>query len=192
MQNFSHLSKQQARQTIKQIISTLPKEYFFDSGQKICKTLCSLSCYQQADAIFSYVSTNTEPSTFLLLEQALKDNKRLAVPKTYKNGTMEAIVIHSLSELSVGQFGILEPQSGESLSPNQIDFSLIPCMSMSLTGQRLGYGGGYYDRFLSQLSNRNFAAACCGALLTHSLPIEPHDQAIPLILTERSLLFCTH
>ncbi len=191
MQNFSHQSKQQVRQQIRQQIGNLSKEYFFHSGQEICKTLCSLSCYKNAHTIFSYVSTDTEPCTFFLLKQALKDNKRLAVPKTYKNGRMEAVVIHSLSELSMGQFGILEPQKGEYLSPYEIDFSLIPCISMSIKGQRLGHGGGYYDRFLAQLTT-SFAAACCGQLLTEALPVEVHDQPVPLILTEKSLLFCTH
>ncbi len=188
--NFSHLSKQQARLQIQQQRKALPESYFLSSGQEICKTLLSLSQYQAAKTVFCYLSTKTEPSTQLLLEQTLRDKKVLTVPKTAPNGGMEAIPIHSLSQLTVGQFGILEPMAGQPVPIEQLDFAVIPCVSVSLIGQRLGHGGGYYDRFLTDFSGSCFAV-CCAKLLTEALPTEAHDISVPCIVTEKSVIFST-
>ena len=189
MLNLSHLSKTEARLSLRQISRSLPTEYFLQAGQEICKTVLCLSQYRQANTVFCYVSTQKEPFTMPFLVQALQEGKQVAVPKSFSNGKMIPCHINSLEQLSPGRFGILEPpDTAPVISPKEIDFSLIPCVGLSLSGQRMGQGGGYYDRFLPTLSSP-FIGCCASALLCESLPTEPHDIKLPLIVTEKMLLF---
>ncbi len=188
MKTFEGMSKAQARQAAAKILSDYNTGSLSLIGQKICRTILCLSAYRTAHTVFCHVSTEKEPSTTLLLHQALADGKRLVVPKSEPNGILRMFAIERLSQLAVGRFGILEPVGGIEVTASQIDFSVIPCVAMSICGERLGHGCGYYDRFLAQYSN--FCVAVCPAdMLVSKLPVDPHDHSIPMIVTEKGIVF---
>ena len=100
---------------------------------------------------------------------------------------MELRQVTDLKELSPGAYGILEPPAGSpSLSPDQADLAVIPCLTCSREGRRLGRGGGYYDRFLSRY--RGAAVLVCREkLLRQEIPFGLHDYPVPWVVTEAGL-----
>lgn len=187
MNSFIHMTKQQARAAAASIASACSPDYFLQAGNEICRTLSALSSYQAASTVFCYVSTKKEPSTIYFLQKVLADGKRLVVPKSEPGGIMRFFVIDDLCMLSSGRFGILEPSGGEEIDAQEIDFSVIPCVAMSLSGQRLGHGCGYYDRFLSTCRPPCVAVCAC-RLLVEQLPTEPHDKMLEMIVTEKGII----
>jgi len=160
--------------------------------------------------VFLYVSTAGEIETQALLAYALTQGKRVCVPRCepkpaghqpigYQQagrkqagceqvGRMTARRIQSLEELEAGSYGILEPSSDAPLvPPEQIDLVLAPALACDTRGRRLGYGGGYYDRFLCQTSAIR-AALCPETRLVETLPCEPYDVPCSLLFTERRVL----
>lgn len=140
--------------------------------------------YQKAHTVFCFVSHGKEPDTHPLLEHILKDGKTLCVPLCNARGIMEARSIHSLSQLAPGAFGIPEPPMDAPLVlPSAIDLALIPCLAATRDGKRLGKGGGYYDRFLSNYKGAAFLL-CPALLLQEHIPLEAHDLLLPDVITE--------
>lgn len=166
---------------IKQEKARLRKEYKakrdeINNGRSVqaAKLVCETLEYKNAKSVFCYVSFKSEISTKILAEQILKDKKALLVPRTFEQGKMEAVRIYSLSDLVLSKFGIPEPKP-EFLSKNEkIDLAIVPGLAFDKSGARLGYGGGYYDRFLK--NNKIFSIGLCHKeLLAEKLPKEDFD-----------------
>lgn len=157
----------------------------------IFRQVTALPAYARARTVFLYCSTPEEISTERLLSDALGRGKTVCVPLCVSRGVMEARAIKKVSELAPGRFGILEPPPDTPLvQPEKIDFCIVPCLSADVTGHRLGYGGGYYDRFLARTS----AAAvvlCAERCFVQSLPAEPYDCSCHMIVTERQVHIAT-
>lgn len=121
------------------------------ADHRIAVRLRSLLCYRRAKTVLVYVSTPIEVDTREIISKALSDGKRVAVPRCVP-GTreMEFYLIDSLDELSPGTFGVLEPAANPGrLLPNfSHSICVVPALACDRNGYRLGYGGGYYDRFL--------------------------------------------
>lgn len=144
--------------------------------------------YLQASCVFCYVSTPQEIDTHELLCRTLADGKALCVPLCGARGVMTARRIRSLDELREGKYGIPEPDAAaEEIPPEQIGLIIIPALACDMQGYRLGYGGGYYDRFLSH-ANAVRMALCAEARLLPVLPREPFDERCDYIITERQVL----
>jgi 5-formyltetrahydrofolate cyclo-ligase len=121
------------------------------ANTRIRRRLQALSVYRQAQTVFCYVSVGTEIDTRRLIEDMLAEGKTVCVPRCLDDGIMSACVLTSLDELAKGAYGIPEPASCSAvISPCDIDLIIMPCVACSLSGHRLGYGGGYYDRYLSR------------------------------------------
>ncbi len=152
----------------------------------VFRQLTALDVYRQAQTLFVYCSTEEEVGTLQLLEDALCAGKRVCVPLcTAVRGVMEARAIGALSELSPGRFGIPEPSaSAPAIPPEEIELCIAPCLAADLSGRRLGYGGGYYDRFLAQ-TPAEAVVLCPERCLTDRLPAGPHDRACGIVVTER-------
>ena len=142
--------KQQLRATIRRLSAQLPFRYREAADRAIARHLLALPEYRSAGAVFCFVSAGREIDTRPILEQTLADGKMLCVPLCVADGIMELRAIRDLKELFPGAYGILEPPADSpALSPDQIDLAVIPCVTCSQEGRRLGRGGGYYDRFLA-------------------------------------------
>lgn len=154
-------------------------------NEGIFRQVTSLAAYQEARVVFLYCSTPEEISTEQLLYSALSKGKTVCVPLCVYRGVMEAHVIRQVSQLAPGRFGIMEPSADAPLvQPEMIDFCVVPCLAADAAGHRLGYGGGYYDRFLAQTA-ATAAALCAERSFVQMLPAEPHDRPCHMIVTER-------
>ena len=154
----------------------------------ITENVRNSALYRDAACIFCYVSTAEEIDTRTILEAALRDGKTVCVPLCGKGGSMTARKITALSELQTGHYGILEPSdTAPEIAPENIDLILAPALSCDRKGYRLGYGGGYYDRFLSR-TNAVCAALCASRRMSAALPHEAFDRRCHYIITEREVL----
>ena len=179
--------KQQLRRTMRALESGLSARYKEESSRAIAAHLLAMPEYQEAGTVFCFVGTDREIDTHPILEDVLAAGKRLCVPLCAGKGIMEPRLVTNLRQLSPGAYGILEPPADAPLvSVDEVDFAVLPCLTCNHLGQRLGQGGGYYDRFLSHYRGGT-VLLCREKLIREEIPLEPWDMPVPWVLTERGL-----
>lgn len=172
------------RTEVRRMERQLTNEYRQQSTDKIVASVKKLPEYQAAHCIFCFVGTKREIDTRTLLQDILSQGKRLCVPLCVEDGIMELREITSLTQLAPGAYGILEPATDtKKVQLQEIDLSVIPCVSCDREGHRLGQGGGYYDRLFAQETS-SAVMLCREQLLSVSIPTEPFDQIFPCVVTE--------
>lgn len=153
----------------------------------IARRLCATSEYQHYDTLLVYVSTENEVDTHQIINAALNDGKRVAVPRCI-DGTrdMEFYYISSLDELVRGSYGILEPMadSAHRFVDTASSVCVVPALSYDKDGYRLGYGGGYYDRFLAKYDGVTVGICYCDHVET-TLPRDEYDRHVSILVTEQ-------
>ena len=113
--------------------------------------------YHEAKTIATYLSFPHEFQTQELIEQALKDDKKVLIPKTYPKGRMD-FVLYDPQQLVKTSFGLLEPQGDlEVMDASRIDLIHVPGLAFTTEGYRIGYGGGYYDRYLEHFAGHTMS-----------------------------------
>mgnify|MGYP003275024523 FL=1 len=180
-------SKQEMRKSVKKEAAQLTEAYCKDADEMIFRNIRALPEYQRADTVFCYVGTKTEINTMPILKDILENGKILGVPKCVAKGIMEVFRVESLEQLKEGAYGILEPKEecGRIL-PEQIDLALVPCLCCTKDGKRLGYGGGYYDRYLEKKEFTK-VVLCREKLMKEFIPIDHHDVEMDLVISERGV-----
>lgn len=182
------LQKQLLRRQIKEKIVCLDPDYCHQADKQIRQWILNWEYFQKAETIFCFVGTAREIHTKPLIQAALDQGKRVAVPKCISKGIMEARQIRSLGELYPGSYGIEEPgEAAGIIGPEEISLALVPCLTCSENGRRLGYGGGFYDRYLSAVSGIR-AVLCRGRLMEAEIPWEPHDRLMDAVIREAGIL----
>lgn len=183
--------KSELRKKAKKILEGLNEEELQSRNQKIFKKLVNLESFKSAKTVFVYVSVDKEVDTLELIQFALASEKRVAVPKCYSKGIMQAKVIKSIDELKPGMMNIPEPrEEAETIMPEDIDFIVVPCLLADKNGGRLGYGGGYYDRFLAGISERTEKSTVIIAgesNVVDELPAESTDVRAAMTITESNI-----
>ena len=176
--------KKQARAEAKERLSALSPADFRGIGTRIAERVLADTWYREADCLFCFAGTGAEIDTRVILRTALTDGKILCVPKCSPGGVMTARRITAPDELRPGKFGIPEPGDGaEIVEKKRIGLILVPCLAAAPGGLRLGRGGGYYDRYLSDYHGRTMLL-CPRALLMETLPTDANDIRIDRIMTE--------
>ncbi|WP_314406082.1 5-formyltetrahydrofolate cyclo-ligase [uncultured Gemella sp.] len=165
--------------------NTLSENYRISASKKIFEALEKHEAFLQAEKIFIFVGFDTEIQTEILIKKWI-NKKKLFVPKI-ENNTMHLIQITSWDDLERGNFGILEPKYSNYYT-GKIDLVITPSIVFDRNGYRLGYGKGYYDKYFS-LSNYNFSIGLSyDKLLQETIPIDSHDKAVDIIITEEEIL----
>lgn len=180
--------KKWLRRRVRELEAQLSQRYKAASDRAIAARVLAMPAYQTAETVFCFVGTQREIDTRPILEDALAAGKVLCVPLCTAPGLMELRRVTALGQLSPGgPFGILEPSADASaVDADQVDFAVLPCLSCNYSGQRLGKGGGYYDRFLSRYRS-TAVLVCRERLIREEIPLEPHDYPVPWVVTERGL-----
>lgn len=142
------------------------------------------------DTFLLYASFGTETDTFSIAEK-LFGKYTVAFPKSQKDGIMTFHIVESSDELHKGMYGIYEPDSSLP-QPVITDRTLcvLPGLAFMADGSRLGYGGGYYDRFLAKYPQIHKMALSYEELITKNLPVMQHDLKADYILTPERMIFC--
>ena len=140
--------------------------------------------------MFCYIGTDREVDTMPILHAALREGRTVAVPLCTAPGVMEARQITGVGDLVSGKYGILAPRAScPVLEPEEIGVAVVPCCTGNGRGERLGYGGGYYDRYLPR--TRCPALLLCRSRLVHEdIPTEAHDARMDYLVTELGVQAC--
>lgn len=153
----------------------------------------ALPQYHSARSVALYSSVQNEVGTQLLLENALTSGKKVFLPKLSQPDRGGFVRFHARAELIVGRFGILEPTGTDALTAADCEglMVFVPGVLFDRQGNRLGRGGGWYDRTLSGLSNRGvFVGLAFDVQLVDRLPAESWDRRVHYIVTEKSVIDC--
>ncbi|WP_027632354.1 5-formyltetrahydrofolate cyclo-ligase [Clostridium hydrogeniformans] len=159
-----------------------------EASKNIFNKVISTEAYKNSKVIFIFVSFGSEVYTHELITYSLKLGKRICVPKVVsKKEGMKAIEIKSLEELTPSNYGILEPEIKESniIDERSIDLVIIPGVAFDKDGGRLGYGGGFYDRFLPMVRKESYKIAIAYSFqVIEKVPREENDFLVPCIITD--------
>lgn len=123
-----------------------------DKSKRICEHILRSDEYLSSKTVFGYMAINEEVDLTSLLKQALCDGKKVAIPKVMDNKQMEFRLIETLHEVKTGCFGVLEPVSETVVSFDDKAMMIVPGLAFDTQGYRVGYGGGYYDRYIHKLT----------------------------------------
>lgn len=160
---------------------------------RITQKLLATSEYAEATTVLTYVSVSSEVSTRMFIECALRDGKTVAVPRCLPGHCLEFVAIVSLEQLVAAPFNLLEPAKDlpavtESQKNNSI--CIVPALLVDTKGYRLGYGAGFYDRFLSTYPGKKICLAYQQSLSRTTLPHTAFDVAVDVVITESDVLTC--
>lgn len=159
----------------------------------ITQKLLATSEYAEATTVLTYVSVSSEVSTRMFIERALRDGKTVAVPRCLPGHCLEFVAIASLEQLVAAPFNLLEPAKElPALTEDQKNNSIciVPALLVDTKGYRLGYGAGFYDRFLSTYPGKKICLAYQQNLSQTTLPHTAFDVAVDMVITESDVLTC--
>ncbi len=176
---------------------TLDPVQLREKSERIGATLLQLPLVGNCSTLLVYVSFRSEVRTMQIITSLLNRGKTVAVPLTLvRDKKLQAVIIQEPeTDLVPGYCGIPEPKSSllseNILEPDAIDLVIVPGSVFDRQGGRLGYGGGYYDRFLSMQAPQAKRIALAYELqLVDSVPLEPHDQYMDILITEANMYSC--
>lgn len=187
------MRKEEVRAQIRSKKRALTEKEQKDRGMQAFLCLTEAKEYKEASYLFTYVSYNQEIDTWQVIRQAFADGKQVAVPKV-EGVEIVFYQITSLEELQEGYQGIMEPNTTIRIEPNKREsiFMLLPGLAFSKTGERIGYGGGFYDRYLERYKEASIKK--CGFAYDFQvfpeLAIEEFDQKVDFVVTEKGMYDC--
>lgn len=175
------MTKQELRKQYKMLRRSLSKTEMEQEAKAVMQRFLSLPEYQSCSDILLYISQDNEVDTIPILQHAKEDGKRIAVPKVY-GSHMHFHQIAGLEDLKPGAYGILEPEEGEIFQPEH-GIILVPGIVFDEKGHRIGYGGGYYDRYLAHHWELLSVALAYDYQVISEIVCEEFDKQPDIILT---------
>ena len=187
------LEKQRLREERLAARETLSEQERTVLDDCITQKLLATPEYAEATTVLTYVSVLSEVSTRMFIEHALREGKTVAVPRCLTGHRLEFVAITSLDQLVLAPFSLLEPARDLSaLTEDQMSntICIVPAIFVDTKGYRLGYGAGFYDRFLSTYSGKKICLAYQQNLSKTELPHTEFDVAVDMVITESDILTC--
>lgn len=175
------MDKSTLRKKIREQKRAMTEEQIIAASQRLGELFLNSELYRNADTIYGYLPYNQEVRTTPMLEQALRDGKRVAVPKVYGD-EMKFIYLDDLSKVEKGFAGIPEPVADGPIAEDPTALVLMPGLAFTEQGHRMGYGGGFYDKFLAQEPNHPTLALCYAFQMVDELPIDDYDVPVDVVL----------
>jgi 5-formyltetrahydrofolate cyclo-ligase len=185
--------KQRLRSEMRKKRRDLSTEQVSAWSKLIADHFCSWPIYRSCKAVMFYLATSDEVQTDLIISDALRRRKTVGVPLLGKKyGEMTVAEITSLDDLVVGKYGLKmpAPEKSKCISPALLNLVVVPAVAFDRSGNRLGLGAGYYDRFLLEAGNSVLIGLAWECQLTDQIPNEPHDVRMQYLLTENGLIVC--
>jgi 5-formyltetrahydrofolate cyclo-ligase len=184
--------KKGIRNKVLEIRNQIPPDIRAEKDLHIRETLFSLPEFLSAKTVLFYASFRSEVETLSLIRESLAMGKRVVLPKVDRvNHALTLYEIKGMNELAQGYMGIPEPDLADErlVGIGDIDIAVIPGAGFDLSGNRLGYGAGYYDNLLSRGSRRiPIIALAYDEQLLDSIPAEKHDVRVNLIVTDKRVI----
>lgn len=175
------MDKQSLRLEIRRRKRAMTAEEIQSASRALAEKFLETDAYRRAAVIYGYLPYNQEVRTVPILEQALRDGKRVAVPKVYGE-EMRFIYIDDLTQVEKGYSGIPEPVADGPVANDPRALVLMPGLAFDPKGHRMGYGGGFYDKFLAAEPEHPTVALCYGFQMVPQVPAEEYDMPVDLVL----------
>ena len=175
------MDKKELRKAIREKKRAMSAEEIEQKSQALTEAFLRSAAYQSAKTIYGYLPYNQEVRTVPMLEQALRDGKRVAVPKCYGD-EMRFIYMVDLSAVEKGYAGIPEPIADEPVADDESALVLMPGMAFDPQGHRIGYGGGFYDKFLAKEPDHPTLALCYDFQVLPHLDTEEFDIPVDTVI----------
>ena len=175
------MNKSELRQQIRMQKRQMTPESITEKSQMLLQQFLATDLYRNATTLYGYMSYNQEVRTLPILEQALRDGKRVAIPKCYGD-EMRFIYMEDLSAVEKSSCGIPEPIADEPVATDETALVLMPGLAFDPAGHRIGYGGGFYDKYLSAQPGHPTVALCFDFQMLPALETEEFDIPVDLVL----------
>ena len=180
--------KNQFKESILEKRNSLSREEIMEKSNKIKINLFSLGIYKKSKTAMFFVSFNSEVHTHEMIKESLK-NKTVILPKVEQHEIEPSVVI-DFDNLIPGKFGVLEPIEAMKIAHKNIDLVLVPGIVFDKEGHRVGYGFGYYDKFLRKVPKAVKIGLAFDFQLVDKIPKETHDVPVDVIVTEERVIEC--
>ena len=175
------MDKKALRREIREKKRAMPEAEIISRSERLGELFVNSEAYHNAKTVYGYLPYNQEVRTVPMLQQALRDGKRVAVPKIYGD-TMKFLYLDDLSKVEKNDMGIPEPIADDPVAEDETALVLMPGLAFTKKGDRMGYGGGFYDRFLAQEPHHPTLALCYEFQIVDSLPTEEYDIPVDTVL----------
>lgn len=175
------MNKLELRSHIRSLKRQMTESEIAEKSEKLRALFTATAAYRDSSSIYGYMSYNQEVRTLPILEQALREGKRVAIPKCYGK-EMRFIFIEDLSATKKSSFGIPEPVADGPVADDPTALVLMPGLAFDLEGHRIGYGGGFYDKFLAAEPDHPKVALCFDFQVVEQLQTEEFDIPVDLVL----------
>ncbi len=180
------MDKTALRRSIQAQKRAMTQEQILSASEDLGEQFASCEFYKQAKTIYGYLPYNQEVRTVPMLQRALREGKRVAVPKVYGD-EMKFIYMTDLSQVDTGYAGIPEPIADSPVADDPTALVLMPGLAFDPQGHRIGYGGGFYDKFLALEPNHPTVALCYGFQMLDALETQEHDIPVDLVLWSKKI-----
>lgn len=184
--------KKELRQKVKSMLALLDERNLHKKNAAIFQRLLEHDYWKEAKTIGIYVSIGKEVDTRTIIESGWSLRKRIAVPKvSLETKEMRFHEITTFSQLEETAFQLQEPLVAQcqEVTSSEIDLLIVPGLAFTKDGYRLGYGGGFYDRYLATYNGKT-CALTYQSQIVENIPIDHYDQAVQTILTEETVYEC--
>lgn len=178
--------KKELRRKYRTIRASLSSEHKNNCSVRVAKFLVEWEFYHKANTILCYSAIQNELSCDKIIETAWNDKKKVCLPKVMDQNRIEIYEINVWNDLEKGAYGILEPipHAKRKVNPLNIQLVLVPGIAFDVSGYRLGYGGGYYDRFFATYPDLIKVGLTYERFFVSTVYPEPHDQPVDYLVTE--------
>lgn len=190
-----YLDKKIIRREVLTKRAALGKEGILSLSKKVIENLAEMDYYKNAKTIFTFISFGSEIDTHEFIKKGISEDKRMLVPVTFhQNREMKPSLLKNFNDLEIGYYNILTPkkESIEYIDPKEIDLVIVPGAAFDKEGYRVGYGGGFYDRFLSEKISPDVPKIAIGfdLQIIPQVPREEFDFPVDYIVTESGIIEC--
>ena len=175
------MDKTELRREIRARKRAMTEAEIEERSARLARLFFASRAYQNAKTIYGYLPYNQEVRTVPMLERALKDGKKVAVPKVYGE-EMKFLYLGDLTAVAKGYAGIPDPIADEPVAHDETALVLMPGLAFDPQGHRIGYGGGFYDKFLAAEPNHPTLALCYEFQMLPKLDVEDHDIPVDTVL----------
>lgn len=186
-------NKKAIRKQMRQALTELPKPLYEDYSYKIAKTIYEDQDWKQAKVIGITISKQPEVDTYQIIRHAWEMGKEVVIPKCYpKDNKLSFRTLSEFSQLESVFYGLLEPIEEQTIEklPENIDLLIVPGLAYTKEGYRVGFGGGYYDRYLADFSGKTISLAFNFQVIPQIF-IEKHDVPVSKIITNHEVIKTT-
>lgn len=177
------MDKKAFRREISAKKRAMTTEQIDSASRRLSEQLFATDAYQNAKSIYAYLSYNQEVRTEGIIRRALADGKRVSVPKVFGDD-MKFLWIDDLEHIAPGAYNIPEPIADSPEADDDTALILMPGLAFDPEGHRLGYGGGFYDRYLAEHHDHTLVALCYDFQLFDHLETEAHDIPVDIVIAD--------